>query len=91
MDSASHRRRISCSRATICASRFLIVCSTVRLAFSLSRCSVGGEQLTLAAINKSGRKMLSVNCERRMSSGYTAGVLVNRLKKRLDAAEKTKR
>jgi hypothetical protein len=53
--------------------------------------SLGGDQLTLAAVSKTGRKMLSVNCERRMSSGYTAGVLVNRMKKRLaDAAREQK-
>ena len=53
--------------------------------------SLGGEQLTLAAVSKSGKKMTAVNCERRMSSGYTAGVLVNRLKKRLAEAEKERR
>ena len=50
--------------------------------------SLGGDQLTLAAVSKTGRKMLSVNCERRMSSGYTAGVLVNRMKKRLADADR---
>jgi len=51
---------------------------------------LGDDQLTLAVVNKSGRKLLSVNCLRRLSSGYTAGVLVNRLKKRLEDAEKKK-
>ncbi len=52
---------------------------------------LGGSQLTLAAVSKTGRKLLSVNCERRLGSGHTAGVLVNRLKKRLNEANLQKR
>jgi hypothetical protein len=46
-----------------------------------------GDELTLAAVSKSGRKLLSVNCARRLSAGYTAGVLINRMKDRILKAE----
>ena len=39
----------------------------------------------LAAIDRTnGRQLMAVSCERRMSASYTAGVLVNRLRKQIE-------
>jgi len=43
----------------------------------------------LAAVDRaSGRQLMAVSCERRGSASYTAGVLVNRLRKQVEKAEK---
>jgi hypothetical protein len=46
------------------------------------------DQRFLIALDKDGEKYVLVSCERRLGAGYTAGVLVNRLKKRIEQAEK---
>ena len=43
----------------------------------------------LAAIDRAtGRQLMAVSCERRMSASYTAGVLVNRLRKQIEKPER---
>jgi hypothetical protein len=45
----------------------------------------------LTAVDRtSNRQLLAVSCERRLGSGYTAGVLVNRMRKEIDKLDKPK-
>jgi hypothetical protein len=42
----------------------------------------------MAVDRASGRRLMAVSCERRGSASYTAGVLVNRMRKRVEKPEK---
>ena len=42
----------------------------------------------MAVDRASGRQLLAVSCERRMGAGYTAGALVERMKKQIEKLEK---
>jgi hypothetical protein len=42
----------------------------------------------IAVDRASGRQLMAVSCERRLAAGYTAGVLVNRMRKQIEKSEK---
>jgi hypothetical protein len=44
-------------------------------------------QFLTAVDRASGRQLTAVSCERRLSAGYTAGVLVNRMRKQIEKSE----
>jgi hypothetical protein len=49
---------------------------------------VSDQRFLIAVEPRTERQLVIISCERRVGSGYTAGVLINRMRKHVEKLEK---